>query len=42
MTMLNLRESLFGTTQLGMNNACLANQGLPSIKELWCAFHYPQ
>jgi len=29
-------------TQLGMNNAWLARQGLLSIKELWCAYHYPQ
>ena len=29
-------------TQMGMNNAWLARQGLVSIKELWCAYHYPQ
>jgi len=29
-------------TQLGMNNAWLARQGLLSIKGLWCAYHYPQ
>ena len=29
-------------TQIGMNNAWLQRQGLVSIKELWCAFHYPR
>ena len=28
-------------TQMGMNNAWLARQGLVSIKELWVVFHYP-
>lgn len=31
----------FGS-QSGLTNACLTEQGLVSMRELWIAFHYPK